>query len=119
MSGGTLGYGWFTGRSSGSVRRGVASDQKLVRSASVTHTWEPDKGRQRLLSRGCLMTSVNRVRDIDFWRGAVLIVILVDHIPGNPLEHFTPSPTSAVSGARASDFKRLTPRVGTTLGAPR
>src|SRR5271166_4450238 len=29
------------------------------------------------------------------------------------------SPTSAVSGARASDFKRLTPRVGTTLGAPR
>jgi hypothetical protein len=36
------------------------------------------------------MTTVNRVRAIDFWRGAVPIVILVDHIPGNPLERFTP-----------------------------
>ena len=35
------------------------------------------------------MTTVNRVHDIDFWRGAVLIVILVDHIPGKPLEHLT------------------------------
>ena len=28
----------------------------------------------------------NRVGSIDFWRGAVLIAILVDHIPGNMLE---------------------------------
>ena len=34
--------------------------------------------------------NANRVRDIDFWRGAVLIAILIDHIPGNPLENWTP-----------------------------
>jgi hypothetical protein len=33
--------------------------------------------------------NANRTRDIDFWRGAVLIAVLVDHIPGNPLEHLT------------------------------
>ena len=38
------------------------------------------------LRRGIEM-SANRVRDIDFWRGAVLIAILIDHIPGNPLEN--------------------------------
>ncbi len=31
-----------------------------------------------------------RVGSIDFWRGAVLIAILVDHIPGNMLESVTP-----------------------------
>ncbi len=36
------------------------------------------------------MAKANRVGDIDFWRGAVLIAILVDHIPGNLLESFTP-----------------------------
>ena len=25
--------------------------------------------------------NANRIRDIDFWRGAVLIAILIDHIP--------------------------------------
>ena len=46
------------------------------------------------------MKTANRVRAIDFWRGAVLIVILVDHIPGNPLEHFTPRNFSGSRTAR-------------------
>ena len=50
------------------------------------------------------MTTVNRVRDIDFWRGAVLIVILVDHIPGNPLEHFTPRNFGLSDSAEAFVF---------------
>ena len=36
------------------------------------------------------MASAKRVGSIDFWRGGVLIAILVDHIPGNVLEFFTP-----------------------------
>ena len=36
------------------------------------------------------MANAKRVGEIDFWRGAVLIAILVDHIPGNLLESFTP-----------------------------
>jgi hypothetical protein len=36
------------------------------------------------------MAYTKRVGDIDFWRGAVLIAILVDHIPGNLLESVTP-----------------------------
>ncbi|RBP04086.1 hypothetical protein DFR50_14158 [Roseiarcus fermentans] len=36
------------------------------------------------------MANAKRVGDIDFWRGAVLIAILVDHIPGNLLESVTP-----------------------------
>jgi hypothetical protein len=36
------------------------------------------------------MAYATRVSDIDFWRGAVLIAILVDHIPGNLLESVTP-----------------------------
>jgi hypothetical protein len=36
------------------------------------------------------MANATRIGDIDFWRGAVLIAILVDHIPGNLLESFTP-----------------------------
>jgi len=36
------------------------------------------------------MRSSKRVGDIDFWRGAVLIAILVDHIPGNLLDSMTP-----------------------------
>ena len=35
------------------------------------------------------MSKLNRVSSIDFWRGAVLIAILVDHIPGNLLEFVT------------------------------
>jgi hypothetical protein len=36
------------------------------------------------------MAYAKRVGDIDFWRGAVLIAIVVDHIPGNLLESVTP-----------------------------
>jgi hypothetical protein len=36
------------------------------------------------------MINTARVGGIDFWRGAVLIGILVDHIPGNVLESLTP-----------------------------
>ena len=36
------------------------------------------------------MPNATRVGSIDFWRGGVLIAILVDHIPGNMLEMFTP-----------------------------
>jgi hypothetical protein len=50
------------------------------------------------------MTTVNRVRDIDFWRGAVLIVILVDHIPGNPLERLTPRNFGLSDSAEAFVF---------------
>jgi hypothetical protein len=50
------------------------------------------------------MMNANRVRDIDFWRGAVLIVILIDHIPGNPLEHFTPRNFGLSDSAEAFIF---------------
>ena len=36
------------------------------------------------------MSNTPRIGAIDFWRGLVLIAILVDHIPGNGLEHATP-----------------------------
>ncbi len=36
------------------------------------------------------MASAKRIGSIDFWRGGVLIAILVDHIPGNVLEFLTP-----------------------------
>ena len=38
----------------------------------------------------CVMANARRVGSIDFWRGGVLIAILVDHIPGNVLEYLTP-----------------------------
>ena len=44
--------------------------------------------------------NANRIRDIDFWRGAVLIVILIDHIPGNPLENLTPEELRAFGQRR-------------------
>jgi hypothetical protein len=46
----------------------------------------------------------NRVRDIDFWRGAVLIAILIDHIPGNPLENWTPRNFGLSDSAEAFVF---------------
>jgi len=48
--------------------------------------------------------SANRIRDIDFWRGAVLIAILIDHIPGNPLEHWTPRNFGLSDSAEAFVF---------------
>ena len=50
------------------------------------------------------MINPNQVRDIDFWRGAVLIVILVDHIPGNPLENLTPRNFGLSDSAEAFIF---------------
>ena len=49
------------------------------------------------------MTS-NRIRDIDFWRGAVLIAILIDHIPGNPRENWTPRNFGLSDSAEAFVF---------------
>ncbi len=46
----------------------------------------------------------NRIRDIDFWRGAVLIAILIDHIPGNPLENWTPRNFGLSDSAEAFVF---------------
>jgi len=36
------------------------------------------------------MDKAKRVGGIDFWRGVVLIAIVIDHIPGNLLENLTP-----------------------------
>ena len=55
------------------------------------------------LRRGIEMNS-NRIRDIDFWRGAVLIAILIDHIPGNPLENWTPRNFGLSDSAEAFVF---------------
>ncbi len=48
--------------------------------------------------------NANRIRDIDFWRGAVLIAILIDHIPGNPLEKWTPRNFGLSDSAEAFVF---------------
>src|SRR5271165_157499 len=50
------------------------------------------------------MAKANRIRDIDFWRGAVLIAILIDHIPGNPLEKWTPRNFGLSDSAEAFVF---------------
>jgi hypothetical protein len=48
--------------------------------------------------------NASRIRDIDFWRGAVLIAILIDHIPGNPLENWTPRNFGLSDSAEAFVF---------------
>ena len=50
------------------------------------------------------MANAKRVGDIDFWRGAVLIAILVDHIPGNLLELATPRNFGLSDSAEAFVF---------------
>ncbi len=50
------------------------------------------------------MANPNRVSSIDFWRGAVLIAILVDHIPGNLLEFATPRNFGLSDSAEAFVF---------------
>ena len=50
------------------------------------------------------MSNSNRVSSIDFWRGAVLIAILVDHIPGNLLEFATPRNFGISDSAEAFVF---------------
>ncbi len=50
------------------------------------------------------MAKARRIGDIDFWRGAVLIAILVDHIPGNLLERATPRNFGLSDSAEAFVF---------------
>jgi hypothetical protein len=50
------------------------------------------------------MANAKRVGDIDFWRGAVLIAILADHIPGNVLESATPRNFGLSDSAEAFVF---------------
>jgi hypothetical protein len=45
-----------------------------------------------------------RIAGIDFWRGLVLVAILVDHIPGNGLEHLTPRNFALSDSAEAFVF---------------
>jgi len=64
---------------------------------------EPIKERRRSCPEAHEMNA-NRIRDIDFWRGAVLIAILIDHIPGNPLENWTPRNFGLSDSAEAFVF---------------
>jgi hypothetical protein len=64
---------------------------------------EPIKEWRRFCAEAYQM-SANRIRDIDFWRGAVLIAILIDHIPGNPLENWTPRNFGLSDSAEAFVF---------------
>jgi hypothetical protein len=50
------------------------------------------------------MSNSSRISSIDFWRGGVLIAILVDHIPGNVLESLTPRNFGFSDGTEAFVF---------------
>ena len=50
------------------------------------------------------MNKANRVGGIDFWRGLVLVAILIDHIPGNLLENLTPRNFGLSDSAEAFVF---------------
>ena len=50
------------------------------------------------------MDKPKRVGSIDFWRGLVLIAILIDHIPGNLLENITPRNFGLSDSAEAFVF---------------
>jgi hypothetical protein len=50
------------------------------------------------------MASGRRVGAIDFWRGVILIVILVDHISGNLLDRVTPRNFGLSDSAEAFVF---------------
>ena len=45
-----------------------------------------------------------RIPEIDFWRGFALIVILVDHVPRNGLDHLTPKNFGFSDAAEAFIF---------------
>src|SRR6185437_4554915 len=36
------------------------------------------------------MQKAKRIESIDFWRGVALLIVLIDHLPGNPLADITP-----------------------------
>src|ERR1700689_3318276 len=74
-----------------------------VRAIAESSSLGTDQAMAPFLRRGIEM-SANRVRDIDFWRGAVLIAILIDHIPGNPLENWTPRNFGLSDSAEAFVF---------------
>ena len=50
------------------------------------------------------MSSQQRIAAVDFWRGLILIVIMVDHVPGNVLEHLTPRNFGLSDSAEAFVF---------------
>ena len=50
------------------------------------------------------MAKTFRIGGIDFWRGLVLLAILVDHIPGNLLENWTPRNFGLSDSAEAFVF---------------
>jgi hypothetical protein len=50
------------------------------------------------------MASQQRIAAIDFWRGVVLIVIMIDHVPGNALEALTPRNFGLSDSAEAFVF---------------
>jgi hypothetical protein len=50
------------------------------------------------------MASPQRIAAIDFWRGVVLIVIMIDHVPGNALEALTPRNFGLSDSAEAFVF---------------
>ncbi len=50
------------------------------------------------------MARIDRVGGIDFWRGAVLVAIMIDHIPGNILEYLTPRNFGISDSAEAFVF---------------
>jgi hypothetical protein len=50
------------------------------------------------------MATGRRVGAIDFWRGVILVVILVDHIPGNLLDGVTPRNFGLSDSAEAFVF---------------
>ena len=50
------------------------------------------------------MTTQNRIAGIDFARGAVLIAIMIDHVPGNLLEGLTPRNFALSDSAEAFVF---------------
>ncbi len=45
-----------------------------------------------------------RIAAIDFWRGVILLVIMIDHVPGNCLEAFTPRNFCVSDSAEAFVF---------------
>ena len=50
------------------------------------------------------MANESRIGALDFWRGLVLIAILIDHIPGDWLEYATPRNYGLSDSAEAFVF---------------
>src|ERR1700690_4429632 len=50
------------------------------------------------------MPVASRLAAVDFARGLVLVAMTIDHLPGNPLEHFTPRNFALSDSAEAFVF---------------